>query len=459
MIGSNGPRMLRATMAHADSWNAWYTDTSNRPAGVAGAPAARGRRLPRGRPRPGRGRADGRGPGPAARRRRPRSRATTAQRRDRAGRRRAGEPSPRRCARSPAKASPTSSSCSTRSPSRASAALLQSSGSSTRASVGRHDFGGPHVQPLRLPPVPSRLPTPEAQVCNVDPGAVPRRRRRHRQSGGHGDHRAPAHVRTVEPARARGRSRPDAGAPCGGGRRHRHGRARATAPACWFRRTTASSGWSPGLSSSLPRSSSAATGLWPDTQAAILLLLAFSGVAFLVVHELLPADALGPAKFLIEGSVAITVVALLVALTGGVREPVLLRFPADRRWRCARRDARSSRSRWRPPQASATSLPSSSARRPAALGAESTAAVAVNLVALILLAYAAMVIAREQRRARDAAIRLSTVDPLTGLFNRTFFFAAIDREIARCARSGRGFCLLMMDLDELKSINDRLGHF
>ncbi len=78
---------------------------------------------------------------------------------------------------------------------------------------------------------------------------------------------------------------------------------------------------------------------------------------------------------------------------------------------------------------------------------------------MILLAYAAMVIAREQRRARDAAIRLSTVDPLTGLFNRNFFFAALDREIARCARSGRGFCLLMMDLDELKAINDRQGHY
>ena len=49
-----------------------------------------------------------------------------------------------------------------------------------------------------------------------------------------------------------------------------------------------------------------------------------------------------------------------------------------------------------------------------------------------------MVIAREQRRTRDAAIRLSTIDPLTGLFNRTFFFAAVEREIARCARSGRG---------------------
>jgi alkanesulfonate monooxygenase SsuD/methylene tetrahydromethanopterin reductase-like flavin-dependent oxidoreductase (luciferase family) len=35
MIGSIGPRMLRATMASADSWNAWYNDTGNDPAGVA----------------------------------------------------------------------------------------------------------------------------------------------------------------------------------------------------------------------------------------------------------------------------------------------------------------------------------------------------------------------------------------------------------------------------------------
>ena len=57
------------------------------------------------------------------------------------------------------------------------------------------------------------------------------------------------------------------------------------------------------------------------------------------------------------------------------------------------------------------------------------------------------------------AIRLSTVDSLTGLFNRAYFFAALEREIQRSARSGRGFCLLMMDLDGLKAVNDRFGHF
>jgi diguanylate cyclase (GGDEF)-like protein len=96
---------------------------------------------------------------------------------------------------------------------------------------------------------------------------------------------------------------------------------------------------------------------------------------------------------------------------------------------------------------------------PTGLSPAGLATVGINLTALILLAYVAMVIAREQRRARDAAIRLSTVDPLTSLFNRTFFFAAVEREIARSTRSGRGFCLLMMDLDELKTINDVQGHF
>lgn len=35
LIGSSGPRMLRITMAHAQSWNAWYTTYGNSPAGLA----------------------------------------------------------------------------------------------------------------------------------------------------------------------------------------------------------------------------------------------------------------------------------------------------------------------------------------------------------------------------------------------------------------------------------------
>ena len=202
----------------------------------------------------------------------------------------------------------------------------------------------------------------------------------------------------------------------------------------------------------------AATGLWAETQPAILILLAFGGLFVVIIHDLLPADALGPAKFIVEGSVAITVSTMLVALSGGVASPFFFAFPLI---------VGGAALVVSPVITVALTAAASvgyvlavlAGSAPGSLGPATSAAVGVNLIALILLAYVAMVIAREQRRTRDAAIRLSTVDSLTGLFNRTFFFAALEREIARCARSGRGFCLLMMDLDELKSINDRLGHF
>ena len=35
LIGSNGARMLAATLPYVDAWNSWYADTGNRPEGVA----------------------------------------------------------------------------------------------------------------------------------------------------------------------------------------------------------------------------------------------------------------------------------------------------------------------------------------------------------------------------------------------------------------------------------------
>ncbi len=202
----------------------------------------------------------------------------------------------------------------------------------------------------------------------------------------------------------------------------------------------------------------AATGLWPETQPAIFVLLAFSGLFVVVVHDLLPPDTLGPAKFVVEGSVAITVATLLVALTGGDASPFFFAFPLIVGGAALVVSPVITLG-----LAAAAGLGYVMAvivgSTSGTLGPAAAATVGVNLTALILLSYVAMVIARAQRRTRDAAIRLSTVDSLTGLFNRTFFFAAIEREIARSTRSGRGFCLLMMDLDELKSINDRVGHF
>jgi diguanylate cyclase (GGDEF)-like protein len=201
------------------------------------------------------------------------------------------------------------------------------------------------------------------------------------------------------------------------------------------------------------------TGLWPQSQTAIFLLLALAGLFVLVIHDLLPATALGPAKFVLEGSVAITVATVLVALTGGAASPFFFVYPLI---------VGGAALVVSPPITLGLALTAAIGYLLAVmLGSQpdmldnpvTIATVGINLTAMVLLAYIAMVIAREQRSTRDAAIRLSTIDPLTSLFNRGFFFAALEREIARSARSGRGFCLLMMDLDELKAINDRLGHF
>jgi diguanylate cyclase (GGDEF)-like protein len=200
----------------------------------------------------------------------------------------------------------------------------------------------------------------------------------------------------------------------------------------------------------------AVTGLWREAQPAIFVLLALTGLFVLVVHDLLPAAVLGPAKFILEGSVAITFATLLVMFTGRDASPFFFVFPM-----IVAGAALVVSSRVTVALAGAASLGYLAALllgSPTGLTPASVATVGINLTALILLAYVAMVIAREQRRAKDAAIRLSTVDPLTSLFNRTFFFAAVEREIARSTRSGRGFCLLMMDLDELKAINDQQGH-
>lgn len=53
---------------------------------------------------------------------------------------------------------------------------------------------------------------------------------------------------------------------------------------------------------------------------------------------------------------------------------------------------------------------------------------------------------------------LSQTDPMTGAFNRRHFDAALALEIARARRKGSTLCLVMVDLDHFKSVNDRYGH-
>lgn len=53
---------------------------------------------------------------------------------------------------------------------------------------------------------------------------------------------------------------------------------------------------------------------------------------------------------------------------------------------------------------------------------------------------------------------LTITDPLTGLGNRRMFFTALENEFERSKRYRTEYCLLMLDLDHYKSINDHYSH-
>jgi diguanylate cyclase (GGDEF)-like protein len=52
----------------------------------------------------------------------------------------------------------------------------------------------------------------------------------------------------------------------------------------------------------------------------------------------------------------------------------------------------------------------------------------------------------------------ATTDPLTGLVNRRAFEPVLARELHRCARLGHPLCLIVIDLDHFKEVNDAQGH-
>ena len=65
---------------------------------------------------------------------------------------------------------------------------------------------------------------------------------------------------------------------------------------------------------------------------------------------------------------------------------------------------------------------------------------------------------KELETIRDAFQRLSEVDELTQLGNRRNFDKEFVRAIALARRLGTPLALLMVDIDNFKSVNDRLGH-
>lgn len=54
--------------------------------------------------------------------------------------------------------------------------------------------------------------------------------------------------------------------------------------------------------------------------------------------------------------------------------------------------------------------------------------------------------------------QMAITDPLTGLFDRQYFFEVAEREFQRSQRYGSNISLLILDLDYFKQVNDTYGH-
>ena len=64
----------------------------------------------------------------------------------------------------------------------------------------------------------------------------------------------------------------------------------------------------------------------------------------------------------------------------------------------------------------------------------------------------------DRKKSEDEIRHQATHDGLTGLANYREFVDTLEREVRRAERSSHSFAVLLLDLDDLKAINDKYGH-
>jgi diguanylate cyclase (GGDEF)-like protein len=80
----------------------------------------------------------------------------------------------------------------------------------------------------------------------------------------------------------------------------------------------------------------------------------------------------------------------------------------------------------------------------------------IFVLGLVLVGIVALVL--RLRRSQMRFMRMARRDGLTGICNREHFVEQSERVLAYGARSDRGACLILFDLDHFKNVNDTWGH-
>lgn len=84
-----------------------------------------------------------------------------------------------------------------------------------------------------------------------------------------------------------------------------------------------------------------------------------------------------------------------------------------------------------------------------------------RLLYMLLLLSGLLIVGGWAYRTKRSQIKfqkLARRDGLTGIYNRQHFFDSAQEVLRYCARSNRVACVLVMDLDHFKSVNDMHGH-
>ncbi|HEV7200558.1 MAG TPA: GGDEF domain-containing protein [Candidatus Limnocylindria bacterium] len=198
------------------------------------------------------------------------------------------------------------------------------------------------------------------------------------------------------------------------------------------------------------------TNVYSESQTAIYALGALAVIAVVTFHEVIPDRWRTWIVSAAEVATAIALLGALVFLTGRASSPFapLLTLPVLGVALGGRPAAGLS-------AAAAASLTfavvlATGPDLPFAPGELLPAVVVLGVVWLGTVS--AVVFAAQQRRLQAATLQISVTDSLTGLFNRAQIYVDLDQEVRRSRRSLRPFCLLMVDMDGLKAINDSLGH-
>lgn len=76
----------------------------------------------------------------------------------------------------------------------------------------------------------------------------------------------------------------------------------------------------------------------------------------------------------------------------------------------------------------------------------------------MVLAYINYKLTRLMMRQSDKLLKISRHDDLTSLYSRRYWEHRLLEEFKRCQRSGEDTCVMMVDVDHFKKINDDFGH-